>query len=159
MQGSPESMNISKTILQLEKEPVWLTMCNIMDACIHLSEFTLIAEPFFWFTGFIIVYLDLMQFPKTNLGTECPHSLSTEVQLGQHVSLPPSSAWVAENYRRLSLEGGSEGHPLFLLEKGKTPADKLGWVFFFRGRGNPFERLWTEDYRHVTLHSASFTKF
>lgn len=29
---------------QLEKELVWLTMCNIMDACIHLSEFTSIAE-------------------------------------------------------------------------------------------------------------------
>lgn len=74
----------------------------------------------------ITVYLDLMQFPKTNLGTECPHSLSTEVQLRQNVFLPPSSARVAENYRRVSLEGGSEGHPLFLLKKGKTPADKVG---------------------------------
>lgn len=113
-----------------------------MHVYIYLNLLQLLS--FYWWDAdpFILIYwlyycvfrLDAWcSFPKQtweqSVLTLCPQ------KLGQHLLLPPSSAWVAENYRRVSMEGGSEGHPLFLLKKGKTPADKLEWVFFFFGGG------------------------
>lgn len=54
--------------------------------------------------------------------------------------------------------GGVEGHLLFLLKKEQLPQisqnEDLGG-----GRGTPFGHLQTEDYRHLTLRSASFSGF
>lgn len=58
------------------------------------------------------------------------------------------------------VEGGgvSKGHLLFLLKKEQLPQisqnEDLGG-----GRGAPFGHLQTEDYRHLTLRSASFSGF
>lgn len=97
------------------KEPVWLKVCHLMVASLHLSEIALVAEICFWRHNNPFFVIQWLYF----LGTACPHSLSTEVHLGQHVFLPPSSVWVAENYRRVGLEGASEGHPLFCSRKEK----------------------------------------
>lgn len=116
-------------------------MCNLMD--IYLTLIDLLScywsdeIHFLLFIGSISVYLDLKQFPKTNFGTECPHSLSTEVRMGR-VFLPPSSVWVAENYWRVGFEGGCEGHPLFLLKKGLFLQKSQDEVFFPSGEGKSF---------------------